>query len=153
MFTEPRLHVCLLFSGLLYVFSPFFFFLKGPVALNANVPYPQEMKLSKQFLRPGCRSRLLRYKRHRCDRPLQRPVGWEWRGAPVRLVEVDVKSPCPVGEDPLLCDEAVVAAPPPTLVRNVHGALVRPTWLVVVVRDGVVLRLPAVAVREQTVDI
>lgn len=62
---------------------------------------------------------------------------------------MDVKSPCPVGEDPLLCDEAVVAAPPPTLMRNVHGALIWTARLVVVVGDGVVLRLPVVAVREE----
>lgn len=96
------------------------------------------------------RSRLVGYQgRRRCDRPLQRPVGWERRGAPVRLVEVDVKSPCPVGEDPLLRDEAVVAAPAPTLMRNVHGALIWTTWLVVVVGDGVVLRLPVVGGREE----
>lgn len=75
--------------------------------------------------------------------PFQRPVGWERRRAPVRLIEVDVKRPCPVGEHPLLRDEAVVAPALSALVGDVHGALVRATWLVVVVGDGLVLGLPA----------
>ena len=61
---------------------------------------------------------------------------------------MDVKSPCPVGEDPLLRDEAVVTAPPPTLMRNVHGALIWTPRLVVVVGDRVVLRLPVVVSRK-----
>lgn len=85
----------------------------------------------------------------RCDLPLHRSVGRERRGAPVRLVEVDVKSPCPAGEDPLLGDEAVVAAPPPALVGNVHGALVGAARLVVMVGDGLVLRLPVTAARRE----
>lgn len=89
------------------------------------------------------------YQGPRGGRPHQRSVGWERWGAPVWLVEVDVKSPCPVGEDPLLRDEAVVAAPPPTLMRNVHGTLVWTTWLVVMIGDRVVLRLPVVVVREE----
>lgn len=87
----------------------------------------------------------------RCsDCCLQRPVGWKWWRAPVRLVEVDVKCPCPVGEDPLLCNEAVVAATPATLMRYVHGALVWAAWLIIVVGHGVVLRLPAVEERQMT---
>lgn len=85
----------------------------------------------------------MRYQGNRPDRPLPGLVVRERLGAPVGLVEVHVKRPCPVGEHPLLRDEAVVAAPPPALVGNVHGALVRAAWLVVVVRDGLVLRLPA----------
>lgn len=97
------------------------------------------------------RSRLLGHRGRRRDRPLQRPVVRERRGTPVRLVEVDVKRPCPVGEDSLLRDEAVVAAPPPPLMRDVHGAFIRAVWLVVVVRDRVVLRLPGEG--RETVDI
>lgn len=85
----------------------------------------------------------------RCDLPLHRSVGRERWGAPVRLVEVDVKSPCPAGEDPLLGDEAVVAAPPPALVGNVHGALVGAARLVVMIGDGLVLRLPVTAARQE----
>lgn len=89
------------------------------------------------------------YQGRRCYCPHQCSVGWKRRGAPIWLVEVDVKSPCPVGEDPLLRDETVMAAPPPTLMRNVHGALIRTTWLVVMIGDGVVLRLPVVVVRQE----
>lgn len=56
---------------------------------------------------------------------------------------MNVKSPSPAGKDTLLCDKAVVAAPPAALVRDVHGALVRAPRLVVVVGDRLVLRLPA----------
>lgn len=84
-----------------------------------------------------------RCRQSRHDLPLCRPVGRQRRGAPVRLVEVDVKSLRPAGEDPLLGDEAVVAAPPAALVRNVHGALVGAARLVVVIGDRLVLRLPA----------
>lgn len=62
---------------------------------------------------------------------------------------MDVKRPCPFGEDAFLCDEAVVAAPPTALVGNVHGALVRASRLIVVVGDGVMLRLPAGMEREE----
>lgn len=55
---------------------------------------------------------------------------------------MDVKRTCPVCKDPLLGDEAVVAAPPASFVGNVHGTLVRTARLVVVVGDGVVLGLP-----------
>lgn len=98
---------------------------------------------------PGRRSRLLGDEGCGRPRPLQRPVGWKRRRAPVRLVEVDVKSPRPVGEDPLLRDEAVVAAAPSALVWNVHGALVRTARLVVVIGDGVMLRLPAGKAKEE----
>lgn len=33
--------------------------------------------------------------------------------------------------------------------RNVHGALIGTTWLVVMIGDGVVLRLPVVVVRQE----
>lgn len=83
---------------------------------------------------PKTRSRLLVHQGRGCDW-LQRPVGRQRWGAPVGLVEVDVKSPCPVGEDSLLRDESVVAAPPPTLMGDVHGAFIRTTWLVVMIGD------------------
>lgn len=124
---------------------------EGPGGLKANVPLSSVLLtwISKASSSPRHKSCLLRY--HRCHRvhSLQCPVGWERWGAPVRLVEVDVKRPCPVGKDSLLCDEAVVTAPTPTLMGNVHGALVRTTWLVIVVGDGVMLRLPVVAEREE----
>lgn len=111
-------------------------------------------QISKAFSLTPQKSRL---QRSCSDCPLKRPVGWERRGAPVRLVEMDVKCPCPVGEDALLCYKAVVTAPSPTLMRNVHSALIWATWLIVVIGDRVVLRLPAVIERErereETVDI
>lgn len=58
------------------------------------------------------------------------------RGLPVRLVKADVEGSGPVGEDRLLRDEAVVAPPSTPLVGEIHGALVRPAGLVVVIRHG-----------------
>lgn len=92
-------------------------------------------------------SRLL-WSRH--DRALQRAVGWQRRRRPVRLVEVDVKRPCPVGKDAFLSDEAVVAATPPALVGNVHATLIWASWFIVVVRHRVMLRLPAVRKKKQS---
>ena len=97
--------------------------------------------ISKAICLSQHQSRLLGSRR---GRPLQWLVGWERRRAPVRLIEVDVKRPCPVGEHPLLRDEAMVAAAPPALMWNVHGALIWSTWLIVVVGNGLVLRLPEV---------
>lgn len=98
---------------------------------------------------PKTGSRLLVNLGRRCDSALQRSVGWERWGAPVWLVKVDVESPCPAGEDPLLRDETMMAAPPPTLMRNVHSALIWTTWLVVMIGDRLVLRLPVVVVRQE----
>lgn len=55
---------------------------------------------------------------------------------------MDVECPSPVCKDPLLCDEAMVAAATASLVGDVHGTFVRALGLVVVIRDRVVLRLP-----------
>lgn len=117
----------------------FVLFLKGLPFLCCKSP--QILIPFRATSTPRRQSRLLRS--CRC-RPLQRPVGWERRRAPVRLIEVYVKRPCPVGKHPLLSDEAVVTAPPTALVGNVHGTLVRATRLVVVIGDRLVLRLPAV---------
>lgn len=62
------------------------------------------------------------------------------RRAPVGLVEVDVESPGPLGEDALLGDEAMVAAAAAALMGDVHGTLVWPKRLVVVVGDRGMLR-------------
>lgn len=135
------------FPHLLHVY-PFFLGSSSPQCKRS--PFSVFLRYISKACSPSQhRSRLLGYQGRRCDRPFQGLVGWERWGAPVRLVEVDVKSPCPVSEDPLFCDEAVMASPPPTLMRDVHSTLIWTTWLVVVVRDGVVLRLPAVAVREE----
>lgn len=125
---------------------------KDQLDLDANVsPSSDYLKVNLWgiFYAQDLRSRLLVHQGRRCDLPLHRSVGRERWGAPVRLVEVDVKSPCPAGEDPLLGDEAVVAAPSPALVGNVHGALVGAARLVVMVGDGLVLRLPVTAARQE----
>lgn len=61
---------------------------------------------------------------------------------PVWLEEADVECPCPVLEDALLGDEAVVAALAAPLVGNVHGALVRTQRFVVVIRYWKMIRIP-----------
>lgn len=53
---------------------------------------------------------------------------------PVWLEEADVECPCPVLEDALLGDEAVVAALAAPLVGKVHGALVWSQRFIVVIR-------------------
>lgn len=55
---------------------------------------------------------------------------------PVWLVKVDVEGSSPVREDRLLRDEAVVASLSTPLVGQIHGALVWPVGLVVMVRHG-----------------
>ena len=55
---------------------------------------------------------------------------------------MDVERPCPISKDTLLCDEAVMAAPPPALVGDVHGTFVWPQGLVVVIWDGGALSFP-----------
>lgn len=56
------------------------------------------------------------------------------RGLPVWLVKVDVEGSSPVLEHSLLCDEAVVASLSTPLVGQIHGALVWPVELVVMIR-------------------
>lgn len=55
---------------------------------------------------------------------------------------MDVKRPCPVSKDTLLCDEAVMAASASALMGDVHGTFVWPQRLVIMVRDGRVLSFP-----------
>lgn len=55
---------------------------------------------------------------------------------PVWLVKADVEGSSPVREDRLLRDEAVVASLSTPLVGQIHGALVWPVGLVVMVRHG-----------------
>lgn len=50
-------------------------------------------------------------------------------------MEVDVEGSSPVCERGLLRDEAVVASSPAPLVGEIHGALVGPRGLVVMVRQ------------------
>lgn len=65
--------------------------------------------------------------------------GWSVRAVsarlPVGLVEVDVEGSGPVCENRLLGDEAVVASSPALLVGEIHGALVGPHGLVVMIRQ------------------
>lgn len=55
---------------------------------------------------------------------------------------MDVKRPCPVSEDALLRDKAMMAASASTLVRDVHGTFVWPQGLVIMVWDRRTLRFP-----------
>lgn len=57
-------------------------------------------------------------------------------GLPVWLVKVDVEGLSPVCKHRLLCDEAVVAPSPAPLVGEIHGALVGPRGLIVMIRHG-----------------
>lgn len=61
-------------------------------------------------------------------------VGGDGSGLPVRLVKVDVVGASPVCKHLLLRDEAVVASSPAPLVGEIHGALVGPRGLVVMIR-------------------
>lgn len=59
--------------------------------------------------------------------------GDDGRGLPVWLVKVDVTGSSPVCKYRLLCDETVVASSPISLVRKIHGALVGPRGLIVMI--------------------